>query len=113
MNENYRDIKAQNNRNLQSPRWIWYPGDFEIYHALKVNTRREERNIMWPAFWRLDDCYHNVRFRKKAIFEKVCRICAYANGNGYLDVDGKKYPFGEAVLLPEGEHELLAVVYHT
>lgn len=113
MNENYRDKKAQNNRNLQSPRWIWYPGDFEIYHALKVNTRREERNIMWPAFWRLDDCYHNVRFRKKAIFEKVCRICAYANGNGYLDVDGKKYPFGEAVLLPEGEHELLAVVYHT
>lgn len=113
MNENYRDIKAQNSRNLQSPRWIWYPGDFEIYHALKVNTRREERNIMWPAFWRLDDCYHNVRFRKKAIFEKVCRICAYANGNGYLDVDGKKYPFGEAVLLSEGEHELLAVVYHT
>ena len=113
MKENYRDIKAQNDGNLQSPRWIWYPGDFEIYHALKVNTRREERNIMWPAFWRLDDCYHNVRFRKKVLFEKECSICAYANGKGYLDVDGKKYPFGEAVLLPEGEHELLAVVYHT
>lgn len=113
MKENYRDISGQDKSLLQRQRWIWYPGDFEIYHALKVNTRREERNIMWPAFWRLDDCYHNVRFRKKAVFDKESSICAYANGNGYLDVDGKKYPFGEVILLPEGEHELLAVVYHT
>ncbi|WP_070040527.1 amylo-alpha-1,6-glucosidase [Robinsoniella peoriensis] len=112
MTDNYGKFNAQEGSNSQRARWIWYPGDFEIYHALKVNTRREERNIMWPAFWRLDDCCHNVRFRKKAVFEKETRICVYANGNGYFDVDGKKYPYGEMIQLPEGEHDFLAVVFH-
>ena len=46
--------------------WMWYPGDFEIYHNLKLHLRREERGFVWPAFWRLDDCWHSVRFRKKS-----------------------------------------------
>lgn len=32
--------------------WIWYPGDFELYHAMKQNFSREERGYGRPAmFW--------------------------------------------------------------
>lgn len=25
--------------------WIWYPGDFELYHAMKQNFSRVERGM--------------------------------------------------------------------
>ena len=38
--------------------WIWYPGDFEIWLSNRVQTRRVERDISIPPFWRMDS--HNV-----------------------------------------------------
>lgn len=35
--------------------WIWYPGDFEIYHGMLQNFQREERGYGWPAYWKMDD----------------------------------------------------------
>ena len=35
--------------------WIWYPGDFEIYHGKCQNFDREERKFFWPAYWRVDE----------------------------------------------------------
>lgn len=87
--------------------WMWYPGDFEIFHALRVNTRREERAYMWPAFWRLDDCWHNVRFRKSVELEKEETICCYTNGLGHVIVDSKKYPFKHHITLMAGAHEII------
>ncbi|MFU0826160.1 MAG: hypothetical protein ACFWTJ_01290 [Lachnoclostridium sp.] len=29
--------------------WIWYPGDFEIYHGMMQNFSREERGGRWPV----------------------------------------------------------------
>lgn len=51
------------------PHWIWYPGDFEIRHALKLNCRREQRDCQWPAYWKMDDCWKNVRVRKTAVLD--------------------------------------------
>ena len=35
----------------QSARWIWYPGDFEIYHNMQLHSRREERGLHYPCMW--------------------------------------------------------------
>lgn len=86
------------------PLWIWYPGDFEIYHHLLLNTRREERSHQWPAFWKLDDCYHNVRFRKEVRCDLPETITVYARGVGHVSVDGKKYAFGVPIELTAGTH---------
>ncbi len=90
--------------------WIWYPGDFEIYHHLVLNTRREEREWRWPAFWRLDDCYHNVRFRKRLSCEQPEEMTVYAHGIGHAVVDGKKHPLGQLIKLERGEHEIIVHV---
>ncbi|SFE52833.1 alpha-L-rhamnosidase [Paenibacillus catalpae] len=98
---------------LQTPEWIWYPGDFEIYHHLLLNTRREERYHQWPAFWRLDDCYHNVRFRKEVLCDHPEEITVYAHGVGHAWVDGIKYPFGKPIPLTSGSHKLEISVART
>lgn len=93
--------------------WIWYPGDFEIYHHLLLNTRREERNYHWPAFWRLDDCYHNVRFRKQVYCDTPEEMTVYAHGIGHVMVDGRKLPFRQPISLASGNHEIMISVAHT
>lgn len=95
---------------MQTASWIWYPGDFEIYHHLLLNTRREERDYRWPAFWRLDDCYHNVRFRKRLTCDVPEQMTVYAHGTGHVAVDGKRRPFGQPIVLPAGNHEIVISV---
>ena len=40
--------------------WIWYPGDFEIYHGMMQNFSREERGFIWPAYYQ-----ENIIWKKK------------------------------------------------
>ena len=88
----------------KQPVWMWYPGDFEVHHSLKLHCRREERGFDWPAFWRLDDCWHNVMFRKHATITTPVTIEAFGNGIGYLDVNGKYHPFGTPATIDPGEY---------
>ena len=44
--------------------WLWYPGDFERYHALKQNFSRVERGFGWPAFWKSEGYRQRVVFRR-------------------------------------------------
>lgn len=88
------------------PVWMWYPGDYEIRHGLKLNLRREERGSMYPAMWRLDDCWHNVRLRRKAVLDSEQTVTVLARGFGRFHVDGGHYALGSSVTLAPGEHEI-------
>lgn len=96
---------------MKKSSWIWYPGDYEIYHALLVNTRRQERDYDWPAFWRLDDVWHNVRFRKTVEIAGDTWMSCRTNGRGYLQIDGRRMSIEKKVLLSQGRHELFLCVY--
>jgi hypothetical protein len=91
-------------------RWIWYPGDYEIHHHLKLSLRREERGFQWPAYWKLDDCCHSVRFRIEITLTETESFVASAHEVGYIAVDGKKYCFGQHVVVDPGTHRLEAAV---
>ncbi|WP_337099891.1 alpha-L-rhamnosidase-related protein [Paenibacillus sp. YIM B09110] len=97
----------------KKPTWIWYPGDFEIYHHLLLNTRREERHYYWPAFWRLDDCFHNVRFRKEVYCDTSEEMTVHAHGIGHVVVDGRKFPFRQPIILSSGQHEIVINIART
>ena len=87
--------------------WIWFPGDFAIRHALKVNSRREERGRRYPAIWRMDDCGHSVRFRRRCTLTEPETVVVRASGEGQLRVDWHYVPLDEPVSLAPGEHELV------
>ena len=53
------DLVAQ-----QQATWIWYPGDFEVYLSNKMQSRRTERGMFYPVFWKVDShfsLYENSR----------------------------------------------------
>ena len=84
--------------------WIWYPGDFEIYHGMRQNFRREERGMEWPAFWKMDDWRKNVRFFRRYELTQPETFTVFGCGVGHVQADGQKYPLGRPVTLPAGEH---------
>ena len=48
----------------QQATWIWYPGDFEINLANKMQNRRTDRNTFFPPFWKMDAHYVLMDFHK-------------------------------------------------
>ena len=91
-------------------KWIWYYGDFEIYHSLKLHTRRDEYDYIFPPFWRLDDCWHNVKFKKDVNLAESENITVTVKGSGFVEVDGVRHSFGRPVCISKGEHTIIVYV---
>lgn len=95
--------------------WIWFPGDYEIYHAMKQNFEREERGITWPAFWKSGNWNHSVKFSKAYTLSEETSFFVTAFGEGYVAVKcldpskaGQydpykevKYPIGSKITTPD------------
>src|SRR5687767_10723796 len=71
--------------------WIWYPGDFEIWLANKMQNRRTERGSFFPPFWKLDGHYVLMDFHKDVQLSEPEQINVYVEGNYILKLDGKGY----------------------
>lgn len=91
-------------------KWIWFYGDYELYHSFQLHTRREEKGAAHPPLWRLDDCHHAVVFRKEVEVAEDTVILPLARGAGRLEVAGRAYPIGRPVTVPKGRHLLQADV---
>jgi len=84
--------------------WIWYPGDFEIYHGMLQNFQREERGFNWPAFWKMDDWEKNVRFYKEYVLEETTTFRVTGHGDGYVAINGKKHLMNQWLTCEKGTH---------
>ena len=89
--------------------WIWHYADYEIYHIMQLNCRREERGYGRPAFWKLHTPYTNVKFIKT--FESNGGyLKAHFNGTGYIAVNGKRFNENVRIDIPAGKVEVLVLV---
>lgn len=84
------------------PYWIWYPGDFSLYHALRQNFSRVERGFGWPAFWRSEPFRQRVAFRRTYHLTAPTAFTVYTDAVGYVMVQEEKYPFGVEIPCPAG-----------
>lgn len=98
-------------------KWIWYPGDYEIYHGMCQNFDREERGYFWPAYWKIDDCRHLVKFSAKYNLKEETQIKVSVQGTGYVAIkweipkrpgvyfnfEERKYPLGQTITCPAKE----------
>ena len=73
-------------------KWIWYPGDFELYHGMKQNFEREERGFFWPAYWHISDFRKHVVFQKEydLTFETTFRVIDHDIGHVQVKWEGEK-----------------------
>ncbi len=89
-----------------SAKWIWYPGDFEIFLNKKTSLLRKERNQIYPPLWRVDAPYGKVLFSKEVTVNRPEIISIYADGDFTLMINGNRiYDFDpEKVQIPAGSH---------
>ena len=45
--------------------WIWNYGDYEIFHSNRVNARRQEFGVDYPAFWKYYDVDSKILRRNR------------------------------------------------
>lgn len=82
--------------------WIWYPGDFELYHGMKQNFSRVERGFGWPAFWKSEGFRNRVVFRRTYELAEKTSFIVYSRSVGYVLAGEKKYPFGAKITCGPG-----------
>ena len=69
---------------MENTFWIWYPGDFELYHAMKQNFSRVERGFGWPAFWKSEGFRNRVAFRRTYELEQETSFTVFSNAIGHV-----------------------------
>ena len=84
--------------------WIWNYGDYEIFHANMVNSRRQEQGMDYPPMWRLYDVDRNVVFFCNKALQDDGTIELYLNGKGRFVIDGVKYGPGKKIPVKKGNH---------
>lgn len=92
------------------PTWIWYPGDFEIWQHNKISLRREDRQCVFPPFWKLDNFYVSVKFKKELDLEKPEKVTVFSDGNYSIGLDRNmciNTNLRDTFTIPTGKHTLI------
>ncbi|MBS1601826.1 MAG: sodium/solute symporter [Bacteroidetes bacterium] len=93
--------------------WMTYPGDFAVWMGNKMQNRRTERGTFFPPFWRLDNHYVLVDFRKEVECLSDGDVEVLTEGRYNCKVDGKMVSGAPRWLhLAKGKHVLELKVYN-
>ncbi len=90
--------------------WIWYLGDFELYHHMKLSLSRRERGSIVPTFWKVFDCHRLVRFEKTVTLEQPETITVTMDGDGYMMLGRGRKSVNGPISLDAGTHNLSFIV---
>ena len=97
----------------QTAKWIYYPGDFEIWLHKELSLRRTERNQAYPTMWRIDPAYGIASFSKRVSLEKPEKAVVYADGKFHVRLMSGQVEYGydnDNLTLPAGEYNITVVV---
>ncbi len=94
-------------------KWIWYNGDFELYHAMKLHTRREEYGCGYPPFWAMSAPYPNASFGKAWHADGPDVIRMITPHTAYIIIDDHRYPANTDIEIPAGNHTARVVMLAT
>lgn len=91
---------------MSNAHWIWYNGDYELYHSLKLHTRRHEYGVELPGIWNFSTPYPNVLFIKdfSCPEEFTFKMITTKKAVSRVSVDGRAYNAGENITVPAGNH---------
>ena len=97
----------------QQATWIWYPGDFEISLANKMQNRRTERGTFFPVFWKMDNYYVLIDFHKDFDLKEAEEVAIHVEGTYNVKIDGKAFEGSpEKINVPAGKHRINIKVFN-
>lgn len=92
--------------------WIWYPGDYEIWLANKMQNRRTDRGTFLPVLWKMDSHYVLVEFHKDMDLSIPDTLHLYTEGLYNVKIDGKEIPgTPHQIVVGKGRHRISLKVY--
>lgn len=95
-------------------KWIWYYGDYEIYHSNLLNSRREAYGNDYPAFISYPSIHMNVGFVREYEFSEETTFRVKANGKFQVRVDNEPQRAQNGLFtLPAGKHTVIIYVCNT
>ena len=67
---------------MNQAKWIWYPGEFEIYHHMLLSFRRQEFGCDYPCAWHVSRPEASARFFKTFSAEHAGSFTVVTHGKG-------------------------------
>ena len=96
----------------QQSTWIWYPGDFEINLANKMQNRRTERGSYLLPFWKMDAHYVVMNFHKTVTLSQAEEVDFFVEGEiANVQVSGKNLGNPHKFIVPAGKQTIAIKVY--
>ncbi len=91
--------------------WIWYPGDFELYHSMLLHSRRTEYDHDYPAMWHVSRPEYMCRFLKNVDLDEPVTLTVKAKGKGFVRAEGRFLGgLDQEITLPAGRYEVEVAV---
>ena len=88
-------------------RWIWYPGDFEIYHNMLLHSRREQHGCDYPCMWHVPRPEYACRFHRNFELPEDTVLSVKIKGTGRARLDGRAVALPGDYALSAGNHTIL------
>ena len=98
---------------MSQAKWIWFNGDFELYHSMKLHTRREEYGFALPVFWHLYTPYPNCSFGKAYHSDEADVVRMVTPHKSYITIDGARYAANTDISVPAGDHTVRVAMLAT
>ena len=97
---------------MKKSKWIWYYGDFELYHTREMMNRREVRGKYYPPMWRVDGVHQNLFVYKIATIETPEKMQVHSNGiKVSVTVNGTRFDPAKPIKLDAGRNFVKINVY--
>ena len=97
---------------MKKSKWIWYYGDFELYHTRAMMNRREVRGLYYPPMWRVDGVHQNLFVYKIATLDAPETMRVYSNGGDVsVVVNGERFDPEKPIKLAAGKNFVKINVY--
>ena len=92
---------------MNKAKWIWYNGDYELYHHMLLSYRREEYGHDYPCMWHISRPEVGACFIKSFTIPKDTSFKAVTYSKGMVEIDGNENPVNKDLQITAGEHTII------
>ncbi|MBQ9552477.1 MAG: hypothetical protein IJU96_06895 [Clostridia bacterium] len=96
---------------MKQAKWIWYPGEFEIYHHMLLSFRRQEFGCDYPCVWHVSRPEASARFFKTFTAKQGGSFTVVTHGKGMVRIGGRLRRVNEPIEIEAGRHEIAVELF--
>lgn len=96
---------------MSAAKYIWYPGEYEIYHTIIVHSSRRDRGIFTPSSWKLPYLESRCQFVKRFSSPEPSSFTVVTKNRAEVTLDGVRYDPNTEIRLPAGDHEIFVRLF--